>query len=212
MHEDLKRRLSTICWIGGATDAGKTSVARALSCRHRLPVYHYDAHDVRHHHRLAERAPEYAAFLDMTLDERWVEPTPEDMASRAWQAFQDRFPLVLEDLTTLALPEGMPAIAEGFGLTPRLVLPVLAKPSQFVCLSPTDEFKLASMQRRGKGHFGGRVTDPRRAADNLARRDRLIADRLRLEARSLGMDVIEVDGSMSIAELAAAIGSRFGLQ
>jgi hypothetical protein len=106
----------------------------------------------------------------------------------------------------------MPAIAEGFGLTPRLVLPVLAKPSQFVCLSPTDEFKLASMQRRDKGHFGGRVTDPRRAADNLARRDRLIADRLRLEARSLGMDVIEVDGSMSTAELAAAIGSRFGLQ
>jgi hypothetical protein len=212
MNEKLKHRLSTVCWIGGATDAGKTSVARTLSCKHRLPVYHYDAHDVRHHDRLAERSAEYAVFLGKTLDERWVQPTPEEIASRAWQAFQDRFPLVLEDLTTLSLPEGMSVIAEGYGLTPRLVLPLLAKPSQFVCLSPTDEFKLASMQRRGKGHLGGQVGDPQRAADNLRRRDRLIADRLRLEARSLGVDVIEVDGPMSIDELATALGSRFGLQ
>ncbi len=187
-------------------------MARALSRKNRLPVYHYDAHDVRHHNRLAERSPDYAAFLDQTLDERWVKPAPEDLASRAWQAFHDRFPLVLEDLTTLSLPEGMQIIAEGYGLTPGLVLPLLAKPSHFVCLLPTDAFKLASMQRRGKGYFGGEVSDPKRAADNLRSRDRMIADRLREEARLLGVGVIEVDGSMSIDELATLIGFRFGLQ
>jgi hypothetical protein len=154
MDEQLKHRLSTPCWIGGATDAGKTRVARALSRKNRL----------RHHNRLAERSPDYAAFLDQTLDERWVKPAPEDLASRAWQAFHDRFPLVLEDLTALSLPEGMQIIAEGYGLTPGLVLPLLAKPSHFVCLLPTDAFKLSSMQRRGKGYFGGEVSDPKRGS------------------------------------------------
>jgi hypothetical protein len=88
----------------------------------------------------------------------------------------------------------------------------LTKPEQLICLFPTDEFKAASMKRRGKGHFGGGVSDPERAADNLRRRDRLIADRLRSEAQSLGVDVIEMDGSISIDDLATAIGLRFGLQ
>ena len=212
MNDQLKLQLSKVCWIGGATDAGKTSVAREISSRNRVPAYHYDALDVRHHNRLAERSREYATFLSQTMDERWVHPTPEDLAARAWQAFQDRFPLVIEDLTALSLPEGMPIVAEGFGLTPRLVSPLLAKLERLVCLVPTDEFKAASMKRRGKGRFGDEVSDPERAADNLRRRDRLIADRLQSEAQSLGMDVIETDGSISISDLATAIGRRFGMQ
>jgi 2-phosphoglycerate kinase len=211
VNEQLKLQLSRVCWIGGATDAGKTSITRELSRRYRVPVYHYDAVDLRHHNRLAERSSDYAAFLGQTLDERWVHPAPEHMASRAWQAFQDRFPLVIEDLTSLSLPEGMPVIAEGYGLTPRLVFPLLGKPEQLICLFPTDEFKAGSMERRGKGHFGGAVSDPERAADNLRQRDRLISDRLRSEAQSLGVDVIEIDGSISVDDLATAIGLRFRL-
>jgi hypothetical protein len=176
-----------------------------------VPVYHYDALDVRHHNRLAERSAEYAAFLSQTMDKRWVYPAPEDLASRACQAFQDRFSFMIEDLTTLSLPEGMLIIAEGYGLTPRLVSPLLTKPEQLVCLFPTNEFKAASMRRRGKGQFGGKVSDPQRAADSLRRLDRLIADRLRSEAQSLGVDVIEIDGSISIDDPATAIGLRFGL-
>ncbi|NLS08368.1 hypothetical protein HGP14_34950 [Rhizobium sp. P32RR-XVIII] len=212
MYEQFEDQLSKVCWIAGATDAGKTSIALALARKHRLPVYHYDAHDLRHHQRLAEREPRYAAFLRQTLDERWVRPTPGDLAARAWQSFEDRFPLVLEDLTTLALPNGMPVIAEGYGLTPRLVSPLLGDPSQFVCLLPSVEFKDASMQKRGKGQFGGDVSDPQRASDNLRRRDQIIADRLRVEAQTLGRDIIEADGSKLIDELAVAIGLRFRLQ
>jgi hypothetical protein len=68
------------------------------------------------------------------------------------------------------------------------------------------------MHRRGKGHFGGEVSDPRRAADNLRLRDGLIADRIRMEAQSLGVHVIEIDGSISIDDLSTAIALRFGLQ
>jgi hypothetical protein len=49
-------------------------------------------------------------------------------------------------------------------------------------------------------------------AENLRQRDRLIADRLLSEAQSLGVDVIEVDGTTSIDDLATVVGLRFGLQ
>jgi 2-phosphoglycerate kinase len=202
---------STVYWIGGATDSGKTSVARELARRHRSPVYHYDEHDARHHRRLAEKSADYAAFLDQTLDERWIIPSPEDLARRAWQSFHDRFPLVLEDLTMLSLPEGMPIIAEGFGLTAGLVAPLLARRTEFVCLIPADDFKAASMKRREKGRFGDQVSDPHRAMENLRQRDRLIAERLRSEAKALDMDVFDIDGTMSISALATRLGLRFGL-
>jgi hypothetical protein len=44
MGADRPRRtaLARVLWIGGATDAGKTSVARALAARHGWQSYHYD--------------------------------------------------------------------------------------------------------------------------------------------------------------------------
>jgi hypothetical protein len=79
-------QLARVWWIGGGTDAGKTSVARELALQHRLPVYHYDAHDARQHLRLAEQSSEYAAFLTQTLEERWVQPSPEELLARSWQS------------------------------------------------------------------------------------------------------------------------------
>jgi hypothetical protein len=41
----LGPRLPHVLWIGGATDAGKTSVAQALAGRHRLQAYHYGRYE-----------------------------------------------------------------------------------------------------------------------------------------------------------------------
>jgi 2-phosphoglycerate kinase len=167
MAERVRERLSHVLWIGGGTDAGKTSVARLLSETHRLPVYHYDQADLRHHVRLAQTSPRYAAFLDASMEERWVRPEQEALAERAWQAFRDRFALVMEDLTALSFPEGMRVLVEGFGLTPELLEPVLAWRRQAIWLVPTETFKLSAMERRGKGRFGGEVSDAHRASRNL---------------------------------------------
>jgi hypothetical protein len=70
MTERIDERLSHVLWIGGSTDSGKTSIARVLSEKHRLPVYHYDQADLRHHIRLAQTSPGYAAFLNSSMDER----------------------------------------------------------------------------------------------------------------------------------------------
>lgn len=209
---ELRERLSHVLWIGGGTDAGKTSVARALAERYRLPVYHFDRADLRHHQRLAETSPDYAAFLAMSMHERWIQPTPEALAARALQSFRDRFPLVVEELPALAVADSPQVLAEGFGLTPELVAPVLTHPRQAIWLVPTDAFKRASMERRRKGEFGGAAGDAARMAENLLARDRLLTKRVRAEAQRYDLHVVEVDGSAGIEAMAARIAAHFGLR
>jgi 2-phosphoglycerate kinase len=211
MVQDTGEALTYVFWIGGAPDAGKTSVARALSDKFGLSVYHYDQADLRHHERLATLSTEYSAFLASGMDERWVAPTPEELAKRAWRAFEDRFPFVMEELRARAPSPGAGILAEGFGLTPGLVAPQLSEPSHAVWLLPTEGFKQASMRRRGKGAFEGAVSDPERAARNLFERDQILAERIRREAGALGLTIIDVDGSRSIDSLAAHLTVRFHL-
>lgn len=130
---------------------------------------------------------------------------------RTWQSFQDRFPLVTEDLSALELPPEMPIIAEGFGLTPSLVSDAGGAVNRMVCLLPTEEFKVASMVRRGKGQFGGEVSDAARAATNLRRRDQALAARVRAEATALNVPILEIDGSHPIDEIADRVAVQLGL-
>lgn len=112
-------------------------------------------------------------------------------------------------MTTLSFPEGSRVIAEGFGLTPDLVAPLLRHPRQAVWLAPTDDFKRASMQRRGKGRFDGQVSDPERARSNLLERDRLLAEHIAASARRHGLTVITVDGSETVETMSERLARRF---
>jgi adenylylsulfate kinase-like enzyme len=66
--------LGHVLWIGGGTGGGKSSVAIALAEKYALERYSYDWHDARDHSERtrADRHPNRAAFLAMSLDERWV--------------------------------------------------------------------------------------------------------------------------------------------
>jgi 2-phosphoglycerate kinase len=205
----LKHSLSHVLWIGGATDSGKTTLARMLAEKHSLQVYHYDREDARQVTALAQTIEYYRAFLAATLDERWVQPEPEELYRFVLRGFQDRFPLVLEDL--LALPREPGILAEGFGLTPDLVAPLLTSRRQAIWLVPTDAFKRASMQRRGKPSFRKQVSDPERAARNLFERDRMITGYVQESARQHDLELVEVDDSASLEEMAVRIEQHFGL-
>lgn len=204
-----RQTLSHVLWIGGATDSGKTTLAQILAGKHGLQVYHYDREDARQITTLAQSSEVYRAFLASTLDERWVQPEPEELYRFVLQSFQDRFSLVLEDL--LALPREPKILVEGFGLTPDLVVPLLHSRCQAIWLVPSDDFKWASMQRRGKPSFRNQVSNPERATRNLFERDRLIAEHVKEGARRHDLSLIEVDGSVSLEEMAARIEQHFGL-
>jgi hypothetical protein len=201
--QDLRQALTHVLWIGGATDSGKTTIARIIAQRCGLQVYHYDRHDLPHVERLAQTLPHYRAFLDASLDERWVHPEPEELLRFLLRSFQDRFPLVVEDL--LDLPREPGIVAEGFGFTPDILWPVLSSRRQAVWLVPTEDFKRASMERRNKPSFKDQVSDPERATRNVLVRDMLLAQEVAAQASSLGLTLYEVDGTRSIEEMATLV-------
>lgn len=207
MKQDLRQALSHVLWIGGATDAGKTTISQIITGRYGLQLYNYDRHDSPQTERLAQSISHYRAFLLASLDERWVHPEPEDLVQRALRAFQDRFSLVVEDL--LALPREPMIVAEGFGLTPELLSPVLSSKRQAIWLVPTKDFKWASMKRRNKPSFRDKTSDPEKATRNLFTRDMLLAEQVKVQAQAHGLKVYEVDGSQSIEEMATLVEQHF---
>lgn len=207
MISNLRQDLAHVLWIGGAPDVGKSSVARLLAERHDLQVYHYDRRDLAHHQQLALSDPAYRLLLEASLDQRWVQPEPEALFRSLMRSFCDRFHLVLQDL--LALPRGRGVIAEGFGLLPDLLAPLLASPLQAIWLAPSDAFKRESMARRGKPSFAAQVSDPARATANLLQRDRLLTQAILEQTRRHGFTLLEVDGARSLEQVAGWVEEYF---
>ena len=205
---DLRAHLRHVLWIGGGTGAGKSSVAIALAERHGLTRYNYDWHDARDHteRTRADRHPHRAAFLAMSLDERWVVRSPEEMATAEVAEMAERFELVIEDL--LALPTDRRVIADGFGLLPELVHPVIESPRQAIWLLPTPAFRVVALERRGWTTIEG-TNDPARARENRLARDALLTDHIRGRAAALGLVSMDVDGSRALADIGAAVERHF---
>ncbi|HEX2516680.1 MAG TPA: hypothetical protein VH257_18395, partial [Chloroflexota bacterium] len=188
--EALKAALAHVRWIGGATDSGKTSVARALAQEYGLQAYHYDRYDREEppgHWARADplRHPHMHAAPTRDRDWMFVHTTPEDLVERWHRWTPERFQLALEDLR--ALPTAPPVVAEGYGFTPDLVLPLLPSPQHAIWLVATEPFKRGVYARRGKGGKG--TSDPERARRNHYGRDVRLAEHFRARAEALGLAV-----------------------
>lgn len=197
--------LSNALWIGGAQWAGKSTVARILAVRHGITTYHHDYHDARAHNdrRIARGEP-----LPASPDDLWVHPTPEDMAARTLAGFPVRFEWALDDLR--ALVSGRPILAEGWGLRPELVAPLIDSPRRMVVMVPTPEFRAHQVRALPRaGALGVQVSDPVRAQQNRLERDRLVAEDAVLRALELGIRVIEVDGVADAETVAGIVSDHF---
>jgi hypothetical protein len=202
----LADRLRHVLWIGGGTGAGKTSIASALAERHGLQPYYYDFHDARDHSERIDphRHRTMHAFRSMSMDERWVLRTPEEMARETIEASRERMAMVVEDL--LARPAGVPIVAEGFGFFPEFIAPWLTSDRQAIWLVPTAEFRARALGERGWSLEG--TSDSDRARANKLARDALLTDHVRRSAEALGLRVIEVDGTRSLAEVTATVAEH----
>ena len=197
-------------WIGGGSGAGKSTVARKLAADHGLRPYHTEPFSRYVGRADAGATPLLQEFMAMDMDERWVNRSPAVMLE-TFHGFQgEGFDLVLEDLR--ALPPDPPVLAEGFSLLPRLVAPLLSGPQQAVWLLPTPEFRRAALESRGSTWtIPNKTSDPQRALANLLARDQLFTEQLRAQARAAGIQTVDVDGSLDVAESVARVGEALGL-
>jgi 2-phosphoglycerate kinase len=210
--ERIYERLRHVYWIGGASGAGKSTIAHRIAVRHGLRLYATDDVMPEHARRSTNDAsPLLHAFMAMDMDERWIGRSPEIMLDTFHWFQGEGFELIIDDL--LRLPRETGIIVEGFRLLPRLVKPFLGARTRAVWLLPTPDFRESVLERRGGPAWGflSRTSDPEKALRNLLERDRMLTDRLREEAARSELPVIEVDGTLSEGELAQRVMTLFAL-
>jgi hypothetical protein len=197
-------------WIGGGQWAGKSTVARILARRYGVTAYHYDYHDARSHEdrRVARRVRLGEPPDGPDPESTWVNTTPEHMAAGTQAGFSTRFAWALDDLRGLV--SGRPVIAEGWGLRPELVAPLLDSPRRMVVMVATEEFRQYQLRELPRAAaVSQQVSDPARAQRNRLARDRILADDAASSARRLGIRVIEVDGSRDADAVADIVADHF---
>ncbi|HKF76557.1 MAG TPA: hypothetical protein VKF59_10480 [Candidatus Dormibacteraeota bacterium] len=186
-----------VLWLGGGCGSGKSSIARELTHRLDLRLYAVDAHGYDHHRRLGGQ--------DLGgHDERWLLPTPEQLADRFVRESEERLTLIFDDLT--AMREGPLVLAEGAQLFPELVAAHLASPGHGLWLVPTDEFQRRALGQRAAPQA---TSDAERAGRNRLARDSMLNALIRRQASDIGLTVIEVDGSRTLLEMMEAVQSHF---
>jgi hypothetical protein len=151
------------------------------------------------------------AFLALTMDERWVKRTPEEMFHTFHGFHGEGFGLILEDL--LDLPTNMHVLVEGYKLLPRLVSPLLSRSDQAMWLVPTPEWRRIALSRRGSlWSIAGRTSDPETALVNFLARDALYTEEVKRQAAALQLPTIEVDGSATVDELVERAAHCLGIR
>jgi len=130
------------------------------------------------------------------------------MAADALASFGPRFGWTLDDLRALTSPR--PIIADGWGLRPNLVAPLLAAPDRMVVMVPSEEFRLRQVRVLPRaGRLGATVSDPDRGQRQRLARDRLLAADAVRDARGHGIRVIEIDGHLDAAAVARLVAEHF---
>ena len=203
---ELRKQLQHVYWIGGASGAGKSTIARRFADLFGLHLYSTDEVIADHARRsTAVNAPFLTRFMSMNMDERWLNRSPMDMLDTFHWFRGEGFDLIVEDL--LHIPAETGVIAEGFRLLPHLIEP-LAAPGHAVWLLPTPAFRRAAFDSRGTTwDIPNKTTNPQRALLNLLERDQIFTDRLSAEAKRLGLPTIEIDSGTSEDELAEQVAT-----
>ena len=198
-----------VLWLGGSTCAGKTTVACLLAAEHGLRLYSCDDAFEEHRRRARpERHPGFCRIMDLSGPELCALPV-EDQVEGLTGFYQDQMEMIVEDL--LHLPGSGPILAEGSGLLPDLVAPFLTDPGDLgraLWLIATPEFRRSQYPERGSWVREA----PEDVFQRWMQRDDILAARRSERAAALGLAVLSVDGSLSIAETAATVARRLGIE
>jgi hypothetical protein len=189
----IAQRLRHVRWLGGGSGGGKTTIAADLAERHGLLVYDSDAVIGTHVERSElARHPLLRDFVAMSMDDRWLNRTPEAMYESFWAFHGEAFESIVDDL--VELPHDRTVLAEGFRLLPRLVAPLMSRADQAVWLFPSPAFRRTVFEvRPSTRSIVSRTSDPARALERLLARDAVFTDALAQEVAELGLRAIRVE-------------------
>jgi hypothetical protein len=188
-------RLARVFWLGGMSGVGKTTAARVFAHRHDLRLYSFDAYNHAHAPLLPEET--------RTLDEIWVDTTPDALADWFEERCRERFPLVLADV--LSLRDDAPVLVDGPQALPELVASLVPSPEHVLYVVASREMQEPLVRARGSG-IASRVRDPERAVENRLGRDEELVRRLRAGAAQHGLPLAEV---ADVAETLPAVELHF---
>jgi len=203
---DLPDALSHVLWIGGGPCVGKSTLARFLAGKYDLKIYDADwRHAYAHRDRPGGIAP---GWDDLTMDERWLLPSPAELAERDIRNWTGLFRLIVEDL--LALPATRTIVVDG-KLFPWVVAPMLASSTRAIFLVPTPAWRDRVLARRLRdgGRFEDRTSDPERARRNVRERETLMNARITASCDELGLRCVRVDGSLDLDDSLAILEEQF---
>src|SRR5437879_896507 len=145
MHDpvsDERERLAHVLWVAGAPNAGKTTLTLLLAGKYDLKIYNADWHHVREHR--GRPGGVVKGWDELTMDERWIRPSPRELYERESANWTASFPLVVEDL--LALPDDRTIVAEGPALFPWCIAPLLLSATPAIFLLPTAELRVPAVR------------------------------------------------------------------
>jgi len=214
-QQELVQALSRVLWICGSPCSGKSTISHTITRIYVVFDYHVDAWSENHFaRRIAAHDPDAAAFMKMSMDQRWIERSVETLTQEAISSWPREFPLVIEDL--LAMPKERFIVAEG-NFFPACVAPYLSSPQQAIWLVPTDTFceqsrrrKQAELKRRQQRQgVYQEGSDPERRLRNLIERDCRLARYVKAQAEELRLPLYEVDGSRSPDEMTEVVERHF---
>ena len=206
----IGKRLSHVFWIGGSPCSGKSSITAILAERFGLQMYHLDDEYTRHlAQAVPQRHPLLYAAKGASWDDVWMHPVAT-LTAREIAFYREEWEMVVEDL--LAMPVSSPILAEGAGLLPQCVAPLISHPQQAIWVVPTEEFQRREYPRRDwVKSILDKCKEPEKAWENWMGRDAEFASVVAQSARDAGLMVLEVDGSRPISENAELVAAHFGL-
>jgi adenylate kinase family enzyme len=214
MPEQFKD-LSHILWIGGSPCAGKSTIGHTIARTHVFLSYFLDPmarnHTVR---RLAQGDAALAAFLKLTMDQRWLERSVETLVEEVLESWPKECNLSIEDL--YAMPDEWFILAEG-NFFPQYIAPYLSSPHQAIWLIPTPSFvvqvrrkrEAEQAERRKRHNVAYESSDPERFLQNLISRDIRLAEYVKEQATRQNLPFLEVDGSRSLEEMTTLVEGHF---
>lgn len=181
-----------------------------LTESHGVTSYHYDLHHALGHEdrRIAHLVREGGKYEPVDPEDFWIRTTHAEMACAALELFTLRFEWVIDDLR--ALVSARPVVAEGWGLRPALVAPLLRSTRQMIVLVPTTDFQRVQFERLPYASvFVHNLSDVERAQKNRLARDRLLSEEAAESAEQLGIRVLRVDGTISADGVAELVADHF---